>query len=306
MRGVDPKLYHQGDHAADPLRLTWLGTAGFTVTTPDRTLVLDPFVTRPSLMTTAFSRLVPNEELVRQLIPEAHDVLIGHAHHDHILDAPSVCLQTGARLIGSAATCNVGRAAGVPEAQLVETHGDEDIPCGPRVTVRGIPSAHGRAYFNRVPLPGDITEPPPWPPRFRDLRHGLVFNWYLSADLGGRPLRMMHIDSAEFFADAFRGLEVDVLCLCAIGRRYRPRYTEEAIELLRPKYVVPCHWDWFFSPYHAPPKQLPGVDLEGFIEEIRTAGAEPVLLPVGGTFGLTAEDCTPERPATPAREPEPA
>jgi L-ascorbate metabolism protein UlaG (beta-lactamase superfamily) len=85
---------------------------------------------------------------VRRLIPKADDVLIGHAHFDHILDAPELCRQTGARLIGSRAACMVGRAAGLPEAQLVETAGREDIGSG-AWTLRGLPSVHGKAFVRQ-------------------------------------------------------------------------------------------------------------------------------------------------------------
>jgi hypothetical protein len=40
----------------------------------------------------------------------------------------------------------VGRAAGLPESQLVQTEGREDIACG-AWTVRGLPSIHGKAIF---------------------------------------------------------------------------------------------------------------------------------------------------------------
>jgi L-ascorbate metabolism protein UlaG (beta-lactamase superfamily) len=96
----------------------------------------------------------------------------------------------------------------------------------------------------------------------------------------------VHIDTAEFFADEMQGLKADVLCLCAIGRKYRPNYVAEAVALLEPKIVVACHWDWFFTPYEAEPKCLPGVDLPGFVEEITDAGAEAVVLPFDGVLGL--------------------
>ena len=47
--------------------------------------------------------------------PRANDVLVGHAHHDHVLDAPEVCRHTGARFIGGPDACQVARAAGLPE-----------------------------------------------------------------------------------------------------------------------------------------------------------------------------------------------
>jgi len=265
------------------LHIRYLGTAGFVFTGGQRTIVVDPFVSRPGLRATALGPMVPDEALISELIPRADDVLIGHAHYDHVLDGPTLCHQTGARLIGSPATMQVGRAAGLPEAQLLETRGRERILCGDAV-VQGLPSAHGRVYFNRVTLPGDITTPPSWPPRLRELRHGLVLNWWL--EMAG--IRVVHIDSAEFFTEELAGLEADVVCLCAIGRRYRPRYVEECVELLRPKLIIPCHWDLFMTPWGTEPALLPGVDLPGFIEEIEATGVQARVPRMGGELGLMA------------------
>lgn len=281
LRRPDPSLYHRDPNAhRAPVQLRYLGTAGFVIEGLGHTLVLDPFVTRPSLWTTLARPLVPDEALIRRLIPRADDVLIGHAHHDHVLDGPSVCLQTGARFLGSPAACHVARAAGVPEAQIRPTQGREDIAAGP-ATLRALPSLHGKIY-GRVPLPGDITAPPAWPPRYRALRHGLVLNWHIT--LGG--LKIVHIDSADFLDAELEGLEADVLCLCAIGRQSRPKYVETAARLLRPKVIVACHWDWFFDPYGQPMRLLPGVDLEGFSREITAVGAQPIILDQDGVLGL--------------------
>lgn len=276
------ELLWRGEPPGSPrLSLTYLGTAGFVLEQDGRTLVLDPFLTRPGLLATGLTRLQPDEGKLRRYLPRADDVLVGHSHHDHVLDAPALCRQTGARLIGSRDVCNVGRAAGLPEAQLVQTEGREPIPSGP-LTVRGLPSLHGKVYFGRVTLPGTIDVPPPWPPRFSELPHGLVLNWHVQ----GAHASMVHVDSADFLEAELRGLTCDVLCLCAIGRAHRPRYVEQAVSLLRPRYVVACHWDWFFTPIEAPPRLLPGVDLPGFCREIEAAGAIPVVLPFFGRFAL--------------------
>lgn len=278
----DPGIYHRGAPRPDArLRLSYLGTAGFIVESPNRVLVIDPYVSRPGVLATAFMPLEPDASRIRSVIPRADEVLVGHAHYDHVLDAPEVCRQTGARLIGSPDVANVGRAAGLPEEQIVATRGREDLACGP-CTVRGLPSRHGRVY-GRVPFPGEITSPPPWPPRFWQLPHGLVLNWWI--DLEG--VRVVHIDSADFIDDELRERECDVLCLCAIGRQFRPRYTEDVIRLLRPKFVIPCHWDLYTTPLEATPWLLPGVDLPGFVDEIRAAGAEPIVLPFTGSFSFS-------------------
>lgn len=282
LKRIPSELLHREAPPEDAdVRMRYLGTAGFVVEGAGRTLVIDPFLTRPGLLTTMFRRLVPDEALLRQYLPKADDVLIGHAHHDHVLDGPTVCQHTGARFIGSPSACNVARAAGLPESQIRETVGREEIVCGDAM-VKGLPSLHGRVYFNYVPLKGAIPEPPPWPPRYRELRHGLVLNWYL--EIAG--LKIVHIDSADFLEDELQGHRADVVCLCAIGRQYRKDYVKRVIEILQPRTIVPCHWDWFFSPYEAEPRCLPGVDVPGMVQEIASYGVTPVVLPFEGTWGL--------------------
>ena len=281
-----------GLHAPDPswfeksagtsgvgLSLTYLGTAGFVLSAPERTLVLDPFLSRPDLTSTLLRPLRIEHHLLRRHIPYADDVLVGHAHYDHVLDAPELCRQTGARLIGARAVCMVGRAAGLPEGQLVETSGNEDIASG-NWRIRGLPSRHGKVFMGRVALAGDIEAPPPWPPRVTHLRHGQVLNWWVDT---GR-LRILHIDSADFINEELANCRADLVCLCAIGRQARPNYVRDIVERVRPKWIVPCHWDSMITPYESEPECLPGVDLPGFVDEIRAAGVTPVVLPMRGAY----------------------
>lgn len=258
--------------------LRYLGTAGFVVEAEGHTIVLDPYVSRIPLHR-LLAPLRSDDALLERVVPNADDVFVGHAHFDHILDAPSLCLRTGARLVGASAVTKVGRAMGLPASQLRETSGREPIASGP-FTVTGLPSRHGKVLFGRVLFPGDITEPVSNPPRIAELKHGLVLSWHLQ--LG--TFSMLHIDTADFIPEEFAGLRVDVLCLCAAGFRHRERYVAEAIELLRPRYVVPCHWDTMVTHIHATPHVLPGLDLPRMLREIEAAGATPVMVPILGNL----------------------
>ena len=284
-RVIDPRMYSAPvDEPDATVTLRYLGTAGFVVTAGQHTIVLDPYVSRPGPLA-SLRPLIPDADLIARILPKADDVVIGHAHHDHVLDAPVLCAQTGARFIGSPSSCNVARAAGLPESQLVETLGREDIASGPGM-LRGLPSRHGRVYFGRIPMPGTIDTPPPWPPRLFHLRHGLVLNWLV--ELGG--VRIVHVDSADFIDREMAEVgRTDIACLCAIGRKYRPGFVRQAIELLQPRYVMACHWDLFLTPYDAPPRLLPAVDLLGFIDEVRAAGSTPLVVPFEGTVRLAPQ-----------------
>ncbi len=264
------------------MSLQYLGTAGFVLEAAGQTVVLDPYVSRPRLRDTLLRRLRPDVARIGRYLPRADHVLVGHAHHDHVLDAPELCRQTGAVLVGSPDVCNVGRAAGLPETQMLETRGREELACG-AAKVRGLPAEHGRVYFGRVGLPGNIEKPPSWPPRVSELRHGLVLNW--SVELGG--VRVVHIDTAQFFESEVAGIECDVLCLCAIGRRYRPGYVADAVRLLKPKVIVPCHWDLFTTPIEERPYLLPEVDLPGMVAEIESHGVEAAVLPFLGRLDVS-------------------
>ena len=131
-------------------------------------------------------------------------------------------------------------------------------------------------------MPGNIPEPPPWPPRLWHLRHGQVLNWHVQ--LAG--LSIMHIDSAEFSNAELEGKQADVVCLCAIGRAWRPNYVSDIVRLLKPKLIIPCHWDQFWVPFHGTHRMLPGVDLQGFVREIEGQGVAAGVLPIGASVEL--------------------
>lgn len=263
------------------LSLTYLGVAGLVLRAGAHTIALDPYVSRHGILQLLSGRLVSDAARLARWIPHAHDVFVGHAHYDHVLDAPALCARTGARLIGSRAVCMVGRAAGLPESKLLETQGGEEIASGP-FSVRGLPSKHGKVFRGRVLFPGDIEAPPAWPPRVSDLRHGQVLNWHVR--VGGFSL--VHVDSADFVNEELRGVSADVVCLCAAGWRERRGYVAEIVRLLKPRFVLPCHWDTMITPLEAPARVLPGLDLPGMLREILRAGVQPLMLPLLGHVSL--------------------
>jgi L-ascorbate metabolism protein UlaG (beta-lactamase superfamily) len=63
-----------------------------------------------------------------------------------------------------------------------------------------------------------------------------------------------------------------VLLLCVVGRQGSPRFVERLLRAVRPKLVLPCHWDDFTVGFSHGPRELRRVDLEGFLREVDAAG----------------------------------
>ena len=63
----------------------WLGVAGVELTANGRTLVVDPFFSRPPFMRFLFGRIGPNRRLVQEKVISCDYVLVSHAHWDHIM-----------------------------------------------------------------------------------------------------------------------------------------------------------------------------------------------------------------------------
>ena len=251
--------------AAGGVRITWLGTAGHVVSTGDTTILLDPYVSRPGFGRLARRRLEPDEHAISQWIPPHVDaVLCGHSHFDHLLDAPRIALLRGARLAGSPSTCNVARASGVADGDLVVVP-----PSGLRFTVgdidvRFVPSLHGRIALGRVPFPGEIERHPGLPARAWHYRMGGAFGILLTTKSG---VRIYHNGSADLVDAELDGEHADVLLVGLAGRQATRDYLARLTDALSPDLIVPTHHDAFFAPLEEGLRLLPGIDLDGFVAE---------------------------------------
>lgn len=266
---------HDATGAAFELR--WLGTAGFVVRAGGTTLLIDPFLSRPALPEVAVRPLVPHEPALRAHLPSRVDaILCSHGHYDHLLDAPRIARLTGAAFVGSASACHFARAEGVPDGQLVEVP-----PAGLRrrcgaIDVRFVPSLHGRIVLGRVPHAGRLAGPPRLPARWFEYLDGGVFGLLLES--GGTTV--YHNGSADLIDAELRGVRADVVLVGLAGRFATPRYLERLAGLLEPRAVVPTHHDAFFAPLERGVHLLPGIDLDGFVSDVRRfAPAATVVVP---------------------------
>ena len=263
-----------------PLAVQFWGTAGFRVHAAGTHVWLDPHFSRHSLRELVMGPIAPRENLVRASVDRADAVCVGHSHFDHALDAPVIARDHGARVYGSSDTLHWCRSYGVPEAQLLELVGAGETHDEGAVRIRAVRSEHSPLFLGKVPFPGRITGPLPWPAPMSAWRVGQVFGLHLTTPGG----TLYHLGSAGLIDAELEGVTCDVALLCTIGRHATPRFVERALDLLRPKLVIPCHWDQFWRPLAEPRRQIPGNDLEGFMAQVRGHASRPEvrLLDVGG------------------------
>lgn len=271
--------------AGADVSVRWLGVAGFAVEAGEDTLLHDPYLSRPGLLRTLFRRYVPDATVLEPLLapdgraPElgrADLVLIGHSHFDHLGDAPWIAARSGARVVGSATTVAISRGYGLEPAQVRRADPGDRLSHG-AFDVRVVASRHAEIWFGRPPLTGVVEEPPDAPIHAASFKLGDARGYLVTHRPSG--LQLFFLSSAGYDRPALEalaaeGLEVDVLLPSVVGGP--EDFARVLVETLRPRVVVPHHFDDFFVPLSDPEAAAPRneADLVAFEEQLRAAAAE--------------------------------
>ena len=265
-----------------PIRVTWLGTAGFAIEHDGTTVLIDPYLTRASIPRLLAAPLRADPAAVARYAPRADAIVAGHTHFDHVLDVPAIARATGARVFGSRSCATLCRSEAVPAAQVVDVEGamrGEPVQAevGP-FTLRFIPSVHSAFMLGRVPLPGDIADCDQVPMRAQHYRCGAVFGVELR--VAGKTL--YHLGSADLL-DARAPRHIDLLLMCVAGWTTTARFPERVMRAFQPGAILLSHWDNFLSPMSAGAKILPAMQLPRLVESLTRVdqslrlGALPLL-----------------------------
>jgi L-ascorbate metabolism protein UlaG (beta-lactamase superfamily) len=265
------------------VRVQWLGTAGFALESGGYTLLLDPYLTRASLLRCVVAPLRSDGWLVGRYTPRADAIVVGHTHFDHALDVPAIARQTGARVFGSRSCAALCLASGVPARQVrdVETEGltrEIEAEVGP-FRLRFVPSAHSSLLLGRVPFPGEISDCDAIPLRTEGYRCGAVF----SVEIEVEGKRIYHLGSANLIDGAAGKRQVDLLLLCVAGWTTTERFVPRVLSAFAPRRVLLSHWDNFFVPLDSPGSALPAMQVRRLVDGLQRGdravdvGALPLL-----------------------------
>jgi L-ascorbate metabolism protein UlaG (beta-lactamase superfamily) len=220
----------------------------------------DGFFSRPSFSRVMFTRIEPDQAAIafglKKLgVDKLAAVVPVHSHYDHAMDAPLVAKQTGAQLIGSESTLNVGRGLGMPEDRMRKVVAGDSVVLG-RWRLTFIASRHVPLAVAAV---GTIDAPLVPPARSSAWAEGQT--WALAVEHASGA-RMLVLGSGGFVPGglADQRAETVFLGVGSVGRQsaeYRARWWQETVSSVGARRVIPIHWDDFGLPLDQPLVALP-------------------------------------------------
>jgi L-ascorbate metabolism protein UlaG (beta-lactamase superfamily) len=249
--------YYRSDDRAPKdgaVTVTFLGTTTLLFDDGETQVLIDGFFSRPSLLTVARGKIetdtkVADAAMKRAGIDRLKAVFVAHSHYDHALDVAYVARKTKAKLYGSASTLNVGRGGEVGEEQLALFEPKKEVTVG-RFTVVVLESKHTPALKGVNDDLGEVIDKPlKQPAAARDYKEGGSFDFLVKH---GKLVALVK-PSTNHVVGALDEVRADVLFLgtATLGVQsdeFRKTYYEQTVSKVRPKLVIPIHWDNFFTP----------------------------------------------------------
>jgi len=260
---VDPAWAAAGDAVIPPGSVTvrYTGTATLLFSDGETSWMTDGWFSRPGPLQVLASTIEPDLDAIargleRNGVTRLAAVFPLHSHYDHAMDAPEVARRTGALLVGSSSTANIGRGWGLAEEQIRVVADREPVELG-RFTLTPIESRHFQfpdpRMAERALGEPEITEPLVPPVSAFDYRVGEAYALHVEHPKGS----FLILGSAGFVDGNLQGFDADVVFLGvgALGSQtaeYRETYWRETVTATGPGRVVPIHWDSLTGPIEGP------------------------------------------------------
>jgi L-ascorbate metabolism protein UlaG (beta-lactamase superfamily) len=255
------RRYEQRPAAGGPVAARFLGVTSLLFEDDETAILSDGFVSRPGITRVLVGRIGPDRKRIESTLkrlgrlgPDSiAAVFTGHSHYDHAMDAPVFAQLTGAVLLGSRSTANVGRGVGLPESALRVVGDGEALRFG-KFELTFVESVHSPGD----PFPGTIDKPLVPPARMSAWKTGTTYSVLIRRK---RRTLLVH-GSANYKPGALRDCRADVVYL-GIGGLGRQKddfvndYWDEVVRATKAKRVILVHWDNFFRSLDKPLRPIP-------------------------------------------------
>ncbi len=258
------KFAYVGDSAnGNPVTIQYMGNTNLLVSDGETHLLTDGWFSRFSTWKILTGKIAPDLAAIdwgleHAGITELDAVIPVHSHFDHAMDAPEVARRTGAMLVGSESTANIGRGWDLPEEQIYVPEDGEVLTFGAfKVTL--IKSKHFTfpgGYTSSQAAVGATIDAPLRPPvAWQDYREGGSYSVLVEHPSGSLLLQ----GSAGFVPNGLDELDVDVLFLGIGGlgsqsADYQNGYWQHVVMATKPDLLVPVHWDSLTHPLGDEPR----------------------------------------------------
>tara|TARA_R110001599_G_scaffold353881_1_gene602123 strand:- start:116587 stop:117609 length:1023 start_codon:yes stop_codon:yes gene_type:complete len=260
---VDPAWAVAGstDIPSGAVTVRFTGTSTLLFSDGETDWMVDGWFSRPGPYGLLFGTVAPDLEAIeRGLVANEVDTLAAvfpmHSHYDHAMDAPEVARRTGAVLLGSESTANIGRGWGLPESQIQVVADRVPFQLGQFVITPIVsrhfefpdPALRERALGN--PL---IAAPLVPPVSAFDYKLGKAYVLHVSHPKGS----WLIVGSAGYVEGALEGFNADTVFLGVGGLGsqtddYREVFWRETVGRVTPRRVIPIHYDSLTAPAEGP------------------------------------------------------
>lgn len=241
-----------GETPGGTVTVRFSGTTTLLFSDGETTWMTDGWFSRPGLLKVLFGEIEPDRDAIEHglranRVGQLAAVFPLHSHYDHAMDAAEVARLTGAMLIGSEATANIGRGGGLGESRIRVVNDGERVQLGQFLLT---------VYQSRhMPYPSDwltrrliddseIAQPLVPPASAFDYKLGKA--WVLLVE---HPAGSFLISgSAGFIPGQLSGIDVDAVFVGVGGlgsqsEDYREAYWRETVTGVQPEQIIPVHWD---------------------------------------------------------------
>ncbi|PBQ33540.1 hydrolase [Sphingobacteriaceae bacterium] len=237
------------------LKITYLGVATLLMDDGETQILSDGFVSRPSLLKVGFGKIGSDTTLVKSVIADLRinrlkGIFTAHSHYDHAMDAPYFAKYTEALLYGSESTLNIGRGAGLSEDKLKLFEPGTVQQLGNfRITVLKSKHTPPLTFPKEDDTGKSIHGPLKQPASRKDFVEGGAYD--LLIEHGSHKLYVKA--STNFSEHALDSVRADILFLgvATLSKQdstFQNDYYKNTVETLKPKILIPIHWDNFFKP----------------------------------------------------------
>ena len=286
---ADPTCDPSGE---TPLEVTYLAVGGVSLTYGEDRVLTAPLYSNPSLFSVTLGTIETKPEVIDRFLPieaveGAAGVLVGHAHYDHLMDAPHVAERAGGAPIYGNQAVNwlVGDSVVLndPDHPLVDmrmcTQPDPctGVPAGNEgdwvhlpdsdVRIRALCSMHPPQFLETVHFgEGCVDEPWDEPPaRAEQWKEGATLAYLIDfLDSDGTPVHRVYYQDAptdgptgHVHPDLLAEKAVDVAILNVGNYDAVREQPAEILANLTPRYVLGVHWEDFFRTLDEPLQPIP-------------------------------------------------